>query len=137
MPRVERALISVTDKRGVTALGRGLTIEEDAQIDDITETFGTNDTIDFDATLAGGTITLGVAAGGAVLVEFEELEGLPIGVVVQLLLEQATVGSDFTDQAAQGFLRGQGSQQDPGSDAECRDPARPCPSRLLCKTAAS
>ena len=39
------------------ALGRALTAGEDAQIDS-TEAFGTNDIIDFDATLAGGTILL-------------------------------------------------------------------------------
>ena len=42
-----------------TALGRALTVEEAAQIDDVTEAFGTNDTIEFDATLSGQTILLG------------------------------------------------------------------------------
>ena len=54
----EAVLLVNEGGNAVTALGRALTTEEEAQID-TTEMFGTNDAIDFDGSLAGGTIVLG------------------------------------------------------------------------------
>lgn len=47
------------------ALGRGLSVSEMGQVDTSTDPYGTNDTIVFDSSIAGGTITLGDEGSGS------------------------------------------------------------------------